>query len=185
MELHPSTNDEAAVVYAPTVEGLFRALGPLDEGAKERVRALGVDPERRLAPGYPLAVWVSLLRLGADLFAPELSVDEALHALGRRFLDGYGETLMGRAMMLALRVIGPTAALARLSHQFGTAGNYFTSRVVLLGDREALVEVHPVTWPGWYFGLLERALEQAGAHDVQVSVAERQGLSAGFRVRWS
>jgi uncharacterized protein (TIGR02265 family) len=176
-----------ALIFSQTVEGLFRSLGPLSERVKARFRAVGVDPDRPLAPAYPVEQWLQVMKVGVEVTTPDLPFEVGLELLGRRFVDGYGATLMGKAMLMAMRVFGPKRTLERFSRNLSTGSNFFASEVIQVAPGQCSLWINRVTWPGWYFGIIARGLEHAGASDVKVSLVshEGEGQAAWLLVSWS
>lgn len=175
------------LVFAHTVEGLLRTLGPLSPADIAQFKELGVDPTARLEPAYPVEQYLKLMALGVKLHAPGLPFDEGVRSLGRRFVDGYGETLVGKAMLIALRMLGPRRALDRLGKSLTTGSTFFETRVTEVAPNDCQVWINRVTWPGWYQGLLERGLERSGGRDVTAEVHSHEGPGLGLtlRVRWT
>ena len=104
------------IVFSQTVDGLLRALGTrLDDDAKDHLRDLGLNVRARLDPAYTLAVWTPVMRYASTLVAPGRPPPEQMFELGRRFIEGYAETIVGRAMLTALNVLGPRRTLERMS----------------------------------------------------------------------
>ncbi len=185
---HTSGDELApALVFSQTVDGLFRALRPLSQSAKDRFRALGVDPDQRLDPAYPVEQWLKMMQLGVELFAPGRPFEEGIYALGRRFVDGYGETMVGKAMLVGMRLLGPERTLARFSRNLKTGSTFFESTVTPRGAGCWELWINRVTWPGWYFGLVEGGLTHAGARGVKVSLLSHEGPGLGARllVSWA
>jgi uncharacterized protein (TIGR02265 family) len=182
----PPHETPQALIFSQTVEGLFRALAPLSDEACARFRALGIDPKKPLAPAYPVDQWLKLMKAAAEVRDPHAPLGAALEALGRAFVDGYGETMIGKAMLAALRVMGPKWALTRLRRSLSTGSNFFESTAEQLGPGEVEVWLNRVTWPEWYFGILGRGLEHAGAKNVRVSLVSHDAVSKGakLRVQW-
>lgn len=178
--------DQTELVFSQTVEGLLRALGPLDAATKGRMQALGVDPDR-LEPAYPADQYVALQRLAVELFAPNQPFPVGIEALGRRFVDGYGETLMGRAVLAGLRLLGPVRALERLSRTLSTGSTFFKTKLEEVRPAVWRLWINRVTYPGWYVGLVQRGLEHAGAKKVEVRVVEHVGPGQGLtlEVTWA
>ncbi len=165
----------ADLVFSHVVEGLFRAVGPLDIAAKARFRELGVDPDQKFAPAYPIEQYVELQRVAVALLAPGRPFDEGIELLGRRFVDGYGETLVGSALLVGLRLLGPTRALDRLSRTMATGSTFFETRLTQPEAGLWHLWVNRVVFPGWFVGLLRRGLEHAGARDISVDVVSHEG----------
>jgi len=174
------------LIFAQTFEGLFRAVSrQLDERLAAELREVGVDPRVELKPTYPLAVFHDTLKLlGARLFPGE-SPDEQLRRIGRQFMDGYALTMVGRAMVGMMRVLGPKRTLERLSRQFRTGNNFSETRVREVGQGHCELWCNQVALPAWYEGIIARGLEFAGARDVEVGVIHKDAEGATFRVRWT
>lgn len=181
----PVTTPQVPLVFSQTVEGLFRALGPLEPEARERFRALGIDPVR-LEPAYPVETYVAMQRLAVEVFAGDLPFSLGIETLGRRFVDGYGETLMGRAVLLSLKLLGPKRTLERLTRMLSTGTSFFETRLTQASPGVWHLWLNRVTYAGWYVGLVRRGLELAGAQDVQLKVLRHEGPGLGMtlEVRW-
>lgn len=173
------------LIFSQTFEGLFRAAGPaLDAPTIAALRAAGVDPEAELRPAYPLPVFHEAVRvLGQRLFPGE-PADAQTRRLGRAFMDGYGRTMVGRAMVGMMRVIGPRRTLERLSRQFRTGNNFSETRLKELGPGHSELWCNQVAFPAWYEGIVARGLELTGAQDVTARLIRQDADGATFEIRW-
>ncbi|MBL8921151.1 MAG: DUF2378 family protein [Myxococcaceae bacterium] len=172
------------LIFAQTVEGLLRALGPLNEQDRGALKGLGLDVDKRLLPAYPLEQFISFLDFAGERLAPGATQLERAAVVGRRFMDGYQQTMVGRAMVAALRVIGPWRTLERLSNKFRTGNNFSQTTLTRLGPTEAEFWVNLTARPGWYVGLVGRGLELAGAKEVVVTLISGDDAGARYNVRW-
>lgn len=174
------------LIFSQTVEGLLRAMGPLGAADKAPFRAVGLDLDRPLAPAYPVHQWLDVMRAAAGVAHPGVPLDDAMYLLGRGFVEGYGQTMIGRAMLVGMRLLGPRRTLERFARQLSTGSSFFKSQLLDVGPGDCALWINRVTWPGWYFGLIERGLEHAGAHDVKASLLahEAPGRAACLRVTW-
>jgi uncharacterized protein (TIGR02265 family) len=172
------------LIFSQTVEGLLRAMGPLPPEARARLRELGVDVDKGLRPAYPLEQFIAVLDYAGSLVAPELPPREQTRLLGRRFMDAYQETLIGRAMVAAMRVVGPWRTLDRLAKKFRTGNNFSQTSLVRLGPSEARLWCNHVSRPGWYVGVISRGLELAGATEVTVAALDQDEGGGTFHVAW-
>src|SRR3954467_1085686 len=112
---------EEPVVFTSTVEGLIRALGDkLDERAHQRFAAIGLPLKGKLQTAYPRAVWLESGLIAAQILFPSLSPEQQRVALGKRFVQGYGETIVGRALLTMMKMLGPKRTLERLKKSFNT-----------------------------------------------------------------
>ena len=175
------------LVFQQTIEGLVRSLGPtLDASCAARLKqAASLDLSRPLLPAYPFEAFVAMLRVAAEALAPGRPLEEGLYRVGRGYISGYGDTLMGRALLTFMRVIGPRRTLERMTQNFRTANNYTRSELVHLAPQHSELRLSRVHFDDFYRGLLEAGLEVSGAKAPQVTLARREGDWAVFEVRWS
>lgn len=172
------------LIFAQTIEGFLRALAPLNEQDRLALKGLGLDVDKRLLPAYPLEQFIAFLDYAGERLAPGATQLEQAATVGRRFMDGYQQTMVGRAMVGALRVIGPWRTLERLSNKFRTGNNFSQTTLTRLGPTEAEFWVNLTARPGWYVGLVGRGLELAGAREVEVSVISSDESGGRYHVRW-
>lgn len=173
------------VVFSNSFEGLLRAMGP--NPSPEVLAAFrdhGVDIGRPLATAYPLSAYVGTLERLTRLRFGDAPAGEAYFAMGQAFLEGYGTTLMGKALLGMLRVLGPKRVLMTSTRNFRTANNYTETRVTELGDRHFQLWMYPVKYEGFYRGILTAGLRIAGAADVAVTVTSQQGEEVTYDIRW-
>jgi uncharacterized protein (TIGR02265 family) len=176
-----------ALVFNSTFEALARALGSrLNAEAKERFKALGVDFDaRELMPAYPFETWVKAMDLGAELVMPNASQDARHEAMGRRLVDCYGETLVGKALLTAMRVIGPRRTLERMARNLRTGNNYTETKFSVGADGVHQLWCSRVASTSFYRGMLQRGVEVAGGKDVTVSALTRDESGATFAISWT
>lgn len=175
------------LIFSQTFEGLLRVVGSrqMTPVIEEGLRARGLDVKRPLLPAYDHRVFLEVVPFLAKHLHPRLGEDPAIVALARDFVDAFGFTLIGRALLAMIRVIGPRRTLERLTRQLRTANNFSQTRVTERSATGYDVWVNEVAMPGWYQGIFERGLELAGAHQVKVVLAERSAGAGTFRVDWS
>ncbi|EAU67994.1 hypothetical protein STIAU_0818 [Stigmatella aurantiaca DW4/3-1] len=119
--------------------------GRLDAEARRRLMGIGVDMNQPLSSAYPLSVLIEAIRICADVLFPDRPRDEAWYLMGRRTLEGFGGTAMGRALFGMARVWGPRKLLGHMTRAFQTAINYARAHSADLpnGDVELAVEILP------------------------------------------
>jgi uncharacterized protein (TIGR02265 family) len=84
---------------------------------------LGVKPEALLA-AYPWEVWPDVVEvIAADRF-PNLSLDQAVDALGTAFIDEGTGSVVARIVGPIARAIGVERMVARLGRAFKTTHNF-------------------------------------------------------------
>jgi uncharacterized protein (TIGR02265 family) len=175
------------LVYEHTMEGLFiRGLvGRVSPTLKERLRTVGLNLDRRLLPAYPFETWCSCVRLAAELLLAELPEEEAYHHLGERMVDGYRETLMGRAQFGVLQLLGPKRVLLRAQQSFRSGNNYTEVRLRPLSPGELEVWVNEPGFTRYVVqGALVAGLRASGAAEPEVRVEAFTPEDVTFRVSW-
>ncbi|MFT3711041.1 MAG: DUF2378 family protein [Archangium sp.] len=173
------------LIFAQTFEGLLRSLaGKLTPALVSGLRARGVDVEAALLPSYPMDTFIEVVNFLAAELHPAAEPDAGVALLGRGFMDGFGETMIGRAMLAMLRIIGPHNALKRVTQEFRTGNNYSETRLVQRGPTAYELWVNELRMPGWYVGIITRGLELSGASGVEVVLLSKDPIGGTFRVAW-
>ena len=169
-------------VFASSVESLVRGLGGSAE-LRARLKARGLDLDD-LPAAIAIEEWAPHLQFLAAYAFPTLSREEALFALGQRFMQGWRLTLMGSAIASLLRVVGPARSLPRLERAFRTSNNFVKARTELLDARTARVYLSDVYGlPEYWAGVIHGGLTLIGrAGEVTVENFEAPGCT--LRVSW-
>lgn len=173
-------------VYEHTVDALFfKALhARIGPELKEKLKALHIDLDGK-PKNVPQADWVRALRLAADeLFTGPL--DERYRSLGRAVLQRFEDTLMGRAIIAVMRVMGPARALKRIETNLRGGNNFIRASLVQQGERQFVSEVNECNGnPHYIAGVIDAALHITGAKEVQVKVLHFDGHAAKYAITWS
>ncbi|MDQ3262586.1 MAG: DUF2378 family protein [Myxococcota bacterium] len=173
------------VVFGQSFETLFRACGdPPRPEVLAAFRESGVDLDR-LQVAYPLAAHLSVLGKVRQLLYPSLSDDEAFFLLGRAFIERYETTLMGRALLRLLPVLGTRRVIGRLTQSFRSATNYVEAEAEERGRGHFEIRIRPVRNPGFYRGILSAGLEVAGAKNLEIKLLGVEGEQISLDVRWT
>ena len=189
-QLHSSPSPRPAepeVIFDNAFEGLFGIAlkGRLTPRLKERLRAIGVDLDRKLNPAYPRDTWKEALTIAREEIFPQFPVGEGMREVGKTVVNGYAETLMGRALASMVRLLGPKRTLARMTKNLRTASNFNDTRFVDLGPTQAEIWVNEGRiHPEYLAGLLEAALRYAGAASPQVTVLAANSEGVTYSARW-
>ena len=176
---------EERVVFGQSVEALWKSCGP-DPGP-ELLRVFidsGFDVRKRLSVAYPAEQYADLMARLAEARFPHANPDERFLLLGRAFMEGYQQTVMGRALLKLLAVLGPRRVLKQTTRNFRSANNYSRAEVEEVSPRHFRMVVSPVNHPGWHVGIVTAGLQIAGAANVRMDLASRQGDEATFDIRW-
>jgi uncharacterized protein (TIGR02265 family) len=143
---------------------------------------LNVD---HLQTAYPHAVFVqSQLVLARHLFADD-SAEQGFQKIGMRLVAGYFETLIGKPLLVLLRLMGLRRTLGRMSQNFRTSNNYIESELVELGTNHFLLwmnEVGPVRYT--VTGVLAQGLSITSRAHVSVQIAQANEVGTVYEIRW-
>lgn len=100
-------------------------------------------------------------------------------------MRGYVETLLGRAMVQVMKVVGPRRSLERMQRNFRTGSNYIETRFTSLGKGQAELWFNDVSGiPDFYAGVMSAGGRLAAAGNVRVTVHPSTDESCRFLVEW-
>lgn len=173
--------------FSQSIEGLFvRGIGKeMTPELRAQLKALGIDLGS-LQPAYDNEVVVKAIKLAGTTLFPKLKEPEALREIGKIFMRGFSDTLMGAALVQVMKVIGPRRSLERMERNFRTGGNYVRSKFTSLGKGKAQVWFNDVTGiPDFYAGIIHRGGEFAGAKEMTVSYDSPAREECTFTVTWA
>ncbi|KFA92749.1 DUF2378 family protein [Archangium violaceum] len=176
------------LVFEQTVEAVFaRGLhGRIPPSCKARLRQAGLDLELKLRTAYPLDAWMTFLRITAQELYPDEPLEQGAFKLGEAFIDGFHETLPGRAVLSLLRVLGPRRALMRTTKNFRAGNNYTESRLEELGPRQFELWMNEVgSLPTFTAGILHAGLRTAGAADIRIDLSGYDHHACTYCISWS
>lgn len=124
-------------------EGLFVHALRVDPGGAfaDELRAAGFDL-RDVQPRYDLAVWVAAVDLCWRRYHPGLARFDAWRKVGRQFIEGYLQTVVGRFIALALPLMTAPRFVEHVPLYVGTGLGGIECEVERQGEREALVTLH-------------------------------------------
>lgn len=174
------------VVFEPAIEGLRRILLPrLSADQWKQFKELGIDFDAALLPAYPFEVWTKALELAARVLWPNEPRDAALFKLGEAFVGGYDGTLLGRAVLAFIRIVGARRALARAERSFRSSNNFAQTRSTDIDATTTELwvnEVRPA--PDFTRGVVSGALKLAGVVP-RIELKDFDGRAATFRCSWT
>jgi uncharacterized protein (TIGR02265 family) len=198
MSPEPSLRKEP-VAFDQIMEGLLlhAMKGRLDGEARRRLLGIGVDVDQPLSSAYPLTVLVETIRICADVLYPDRPRDEAWYLTGRKALEGFGGTAMGKALFGMARVWGPRRLLTHMTRALQTAINYAHAHAVDLpnGDVELTAEILPdyqalhgqrrLMDPHFLRGIIAQLVEVGGARAPVELVVSKVRLESRYVYRVS
>jgi uncharacterized protein (TIGR02265 family) len=176
------------LVFSQTFEGLYlRALGSeMSADCKQRLKEVGVDLEKPLLPAYAFDVWMKSIAVTAQALYPELPQTEARHLLGQKLVRGYDQTMIGRAMLSMLKILGPRRTLERAAHNFRTGNNFTVTRLSTLSDQAMELWMNEVgPYPEFSQGIVLAGILKSGAREPKVDIVGHDGHAATYRVTWA
>jgi uncharacterized protein (TIGR02265 family) len=174
------------VIFGSAAEGLIRAMGnKLDERAHHKFAQLGVPLRPRVLPVYPRKAWIDACVYAGELLFPINKPEEQRLMLGHRFISSYSETIVGKALITMLRLLGPRRSLARIERSFRTGMSHADIGLKELEPGHFEVAVANVSYSEWYQGMIEKGLELSGAKELKVTVSSREGDTVTYEVRWA
>jgi uncharacterized protein (TIGR02265 family) len=110
--------------------------------------------------------------------------DDALRAFGRRFVQRYADSLIGKALLSALRLPGPGKMLVRVATRFRTANNDLETEVTHLRHGAAELWCNDLAYGAWFEGIIVETLESAGAKEPGVHVMKSDASGTVFANEW-
>jgi uncharacterized protein (TIGR02265 family) len=178
---------EDRLVYSEVVEGLIQygLGGRVPSRLRERLGDLGLEVDR-LPSTFPVVTWLKCLRIITEELFPGVPEDEAFRRLARQHVEGYGRTLMGRATLRVMRLLGPRRMVQRLPSMLSATDNYTAGTVEERGPREFVLSLNSNLQPAAYAeSLIEALLSACGAVEPRVRRQENHEDSSTYLMTWS
>jgi len=170
------------------VEALFfRSMrSKITDRCVDRLREAGIDLRSKLQGFYARETFYRCVAiLGEELF-PWMGADERMVQLGTTFMDGYEQTLLGKAALQAARFMGVRRTLHRMAENYRTSNNYMQVEVQELGPGELKLTLSQTSGAsGYYEGALRRGLQLSGARGLVVRREEDDGRRCTLHVTWT
>ncbi|WP_404366229.1 DUF2378 family protein [Corallococcus coralloides] len=182
-----SVPPEQRQVYVQVVEGLLQhgLKGQVSPRLRERLRHAGVDLDRPLLPLYPVPVWTRCLEIIVEEVYPDVPRVEGYTRLARAHVEGYGATLLGRAVMGVMRVLGPRRMVQRLPEVLRGTDNYTEVTLVERGPAHFELSLNSsLGAPGYVEALFEGLLASGGAKAPSVTKVHDDGDSSTYALTW-
>ncbi len=174
--------------FAQVVEGLWvRALaGRIGPELNRELIAAGLDLTRPLLPAYPAEKISQWVRLTSRSLYPHLDETEAQRRLGGDFFRGFTQTLIGKALVAMMKVIGTRRSLERMQRNFRTGTNFIDTRFTSLGKGRAELWMNDVDGlPAYYAGIVEEGGRATGARDMKTTWEHHADGGCTYQVTWS
>jgi uncharacterized protein (TIGR02265 family) len=161
-------------------KGLRVQAGPLADALLE----VGYDIHRPKGE-YPITVWNDALRVTWKHLWPEKSYEQAYRDFGRRFFDGFAQTMVGAVLAVGLPVLGPERFLRRLPQYMKVDTYSYRVETREEAPRHWLLVFRndPDAKPDFIAGLVEASLLRIGVQ-ATVDVTFREPTHFDLTVRW-
>jgi uncharacterized protein (TIGR02265 family) len=171
----PLTHDVSHAVF----EALFARAVPVSVELARELKACGYDVERPEA-GASGDVFTACVEAARRSVHPTRAPDEGQRELGRAFVNGFRETILGRVVTTALPVLGPSRFLPRIPGRLASLRRDATVVVTLTGATSAALhftDAQPLS--SFFAGVVEGALVFSKARAPRVGVTLQPG---GYRL---
>jgi uncharacterized protein (TIGR02265 family) len=165
-------------------EGLFVHGLHVDGELAEALRAEGVDV-RALKLEYPMRVLNRCVDLAHQHLYPGLSEDEAQRRLGRIFVQGFAQTLLGRVVVVGMPMLGPVRYLKRFPDHLRLDSSPLRVLPVQVGERAFRMEFRNegLVRPEFMAGVLLEGLRLART-EANITVERHSLLSFDLHITW-
>jgi uncharacterized protein (TIGR02265 family) len=176
------------VVFQQMVEGLFiRGIGEdLTPESKNAIKEAGIDLTKRLLPAYPIEIWEACLSIAAKQIYPKVPEPEAMFQLGERFIQGFAETIVGKALGQLIRIIGVHRAMKRFTQSLRSSNNFMEATAVPTGDNSYSITISNVhNQPGFMQGVMTAGSRFMGLKDPVMTIEKREGAGCVYSLKWT
>lgn len=175
------------MVFVQVVEGLLRygVGGRVTHRLRERLRQVGLDLDRPLLPAYPVEQWKHCLHIIIEEMYPGIPREEAFGLLAAAHLEGYGQTLVGRALLRLLRLLGPRRTVHQMTQALRTSDNYTEVRLTQLGPTRYEMWMNSVLdAPGYAEALFVSFLRVSGAEEPRANIVREEDEGTVYLLTW-
>ncbi|MFL5343690.1 MAG: DUF2378 family protein [Hyalangium sp.] len=175
------------LVFEQTIEALFvRALsGRLTPECRARLRQAGLDVDQKIKPAYSFDAWMTFIRIAAEELHPGEPLPMATFKLGEIYVEGFRQTMLGRAVLSLLRVLGPRRTIARATQNFRAGNNYTETRITELGANQFDVWMNEVgPFPEFTAGIMQAGMRMTGVKELRIEPFGYDGHACTYRISW-
>ncbi|MCP3136303.1 DUF2378 family protein [Pyxidicoccus xibeiensis] len=181
---------EQRLVYVQVVEGLLQhgLHGKVSPRLKQRLKKAGIDLDRPLLPAYPVPLWTHCLSVIAEETFPGMPREEAFRLLADAHVQGYGRTVIGRAVYGVMRLLGPRRLVHRLPQTLRSTDNYTEVELTERGPTTYEMRMNSaLDSPGYVEALFESMLRVGGAEAPKVTKLHTDAAapSTTFLLTWT
>ncbi len=172
MKVRKPVSLEQRLVYVQVVEGLLQhgLHGKVSPRLKQRLRQAGIDLDRPLMPAYPVPLWMHCLSVIIEETYPGVPREQAFRQLAETHVQGYGRTVIGRAVYGVMRLLGPRRLVQRLPQTLRATDNYTEVELLERGPTTYEMRMNSaLDTPGYVEALFEAMMRVGGAESPKVT----------------
>jgi uncharacterized protein (TIGR02265 family) len=174
-----------ATTSSSVFEGLFVRALSVEPAVKDKLRAIGVNLDQ-LEVSYPTAKLSESMDLVAREMFATMPHHQALQEMGRRFVHGFKETIVGRLAYIGMPAMTCSQLIDKTPRLLAMVGSSTKSKVEVLSERSrrmTFTQEAPI--PDFFAGLYEGALGLTrGAPRVNVMVENRHANGFDLVISW-
>ncbi len=171
----------STVIEAVFLKGLGDRITP---ALKANIKKAGIDLDK-LKPAYPVEEVLAACRLVMPVLFPGKSEEEALHELGIISMRGYTETLLGKALIGIMKVIGVRRSLLRMHTSMRSGNNYLETFSTVIASNCIELRFSDVSGMApFYQGIIEQGGQMAHAKNLRVTSVVTTPPGHAFKVEW-
>lgn len=176
--------DSEPMTPASNLESLFVQGLRVDGALAEALRAEGVNV-RALKGEYPLRVLNRCVDLACEHLYPDQPLESARRQLGRIFVQGFTQTLLGRVVVVGLPMLGPVRYLKRFPDHLRSDSSQLRVLSVQVGERAFRLEFRNevLVMPEFMAGVLLEWLKLART-EAALTIERHSPMSFDLHITW-
>lgn len=181
-----TTQQQERLWFSTVIEAIFiKGLGErLTPDLTASIRKAGIDLAK-LQPAYPVEQVRAACKIVMPVLFGDMTEADAFHQLGVSSMRGYTETLLGKALLQILKLIGPRRSLLRMHTSMRSGNNYLETSSTVLANNCVELRFSDVSgMPSFYQGIMEEAGRMAHAKNLRVTTVADTPPGHAFRVEW-
>ena len=173
------------LIFSSAMDALLKVIqGRITPETQRALAAMRIGPPHRPEPAYPAEHWAAAVKLiSADMF-PGGDLYNQHRQLGRATVLQFADTLMGKAMFGAAKIIGARRSLDRMTRNLRTGANFIETRFTVLDEKTQEVWMNDVTdVPGFYAGLIGAGVDFIPGWPDRIEVKKRDGAACWYELK--
>jgi uncharacterized protein (TIGR02265 family) len=181
---------EQRLIFEQSIDGMYLKGHPelLTPQVKDALRTVGIDLDQKLKPFYPMELVNDATRVFRKLaYAREPDDAKAYQRIGERTVDGYFNTVFGKALVGVLKLAGTKRIVGRLPQAMKSGSNFQEISLEWKGETDALLTLaHTDPDPNINVGVIRRAFTHwFSTPSFKVALFEHVRPKAVYRLTWS